>query len=54
MITALLLLAALAALYGWYRLRCAWAPFTTKGRRRVLYWGRGWWSGQNAENRDDY
>jgi len=37
-----------------YRARAAWAPFTTHGRRRGVYWLRGWGRGEQAENRDDY
>lgn len=54
MIWWLILALALLLAVGVYRVRCAWAPFTTKGRRRVLYWRRTWWSGGQAENRDDY
>jgi hypothetical protein len=54
MIWAVILLVALLALaLAAYRIRCAWSPFTARGRRRVLYWRRTWWSGGQAENRDD-
>lgn len=45
---------ALLLAFGVYRARCAWAPFTTRGRRRLLYWRRTWWAGDRAQNRDDY
>lgn len=54
MIWMLLLLALGALLYGVYRVRAAWSPFTSHGRRRVIYWGRSWWAGDQAENRDEY
>lgn len=54
MLVALLILAALLLLGAIYRIRAAWKPFTTHGRRRVLYWGRGWWRGDQAQNRDEY
>jgi hypothetical protein len=54
MIWWLILVAALLLAAGVYRARCAWAPFTTNGRRRVLYWRRTWWSGGQSDNRDDY
>lgn len=46
-LVGLLLLAALA-----YRIRCAISPFGRRGRRRVLYWARGWWRGDQARNRE--
>lgn len=52
MILALILAVALLAAAGIYRARCAWSPYGTRGRRRAVYWLRGWWSGDNAENRD--
>jgi hypothetical protein len=54
MTLALILLALLAAAVAAYRVRCAWAPFTTRGRRRLLYWRRTWWAGEQAQNRDEY
>jgi len=54
MILALLAVAALLLIAVIYRVRSAWAPFTTHGRRRALYWGRGWWRGDQAQNRDEY
>lgn len=53
MILALILAAVLLLLFGVYRVRAAWSPFTTKGRRRLPYWWRTWWSGGQAENRDE-
>lgn len=50
----LALVVTLLVLYGVYRARCAWAPFTSNGRRRLLYWRRAWWSGAQSENRDEY
>lgn len=50
----LVLVAALLLAVGVYRVRCAWAPFTSRGRRRLLYWRRSWWSGAQSENRDEY
>jgi hypothetical protein len=51
---ALILLALLALALLAHRVRCAWAPFTTKGRRRLLYRRRTWWAGGQAENRDEH
>ncbi|GAA1877710.1 hypothetical protein GCM10009836_68880 [Pseudonocardia ailaonensis] len=45
---ALLLLAALA-----YQVRCAISPFGKHGRRRLIYWGRGWWRGEQSVARDE-
>jgi hypothetical protein len=53
MTLALIALALLTAAVAVYRVRCAWAPFTTRGRRRLLYWRRSWWAGEQAENRDE-
>lgn len=53
MVLALILAVALLLAVVVYRVRCAWSPFTTRGRRRVLYWRRTWWSGGTAENRDE-
>jgi len=47
-VAGLLLLAALA-----YRIRCAISPFGSKGRRRLLYWRRTWWSGGQSVSRDE-
>jgi len=47
---ALLLLAWLAIYIG----QCMWNPFTTRsGRRRAPFCVRGWWRGEQAQNRDD-
>ncbi|MFR9807079.1 hypothetical protein ACL02T_33000 [Pseudonocardia sp. RS010] len=55
MIWALLALAAASLLLALtaYRIRAAWDPFTSRGRRRAVYWLRGWWRGDQAENRDE-
>jgi len=37
-----------------YRVRAAWDPFTSNGRRRSIYWLRGWWRGEQAQNRDEH
>ena len=54
MVLVLILVALLIILVVGYRIRCAWSPFTSKGRRRAFYWRRTWWSGGQAENRDEY
>jgi hypothetical protein len=54
MVLALIALGALLLLAATYRIRAAWSPFTTHGRRRVVYWARGWWRGDQAQNRDEY
>lgn len=36
-----------------YRIRCAWSPYGSRGRRRGFYWVRGWWRGDQAVARDD-
>lgn len=54
MVLALVVLVALLLLAAVYVARALWDPFTTRGRRRVLWWARGWWHGEQAENRDDY
>lgn len=54
MIWWLILAVALLLAIGVYRVRCAWKPFTTNGRRRMLYWRRTWWAGEQAQNRDEY
>lgn len=54
MVLALILVALAAALLlVAYRVRCAWSPYGTRGRRRGYYWARGWWRGEQAQNRDD-
>lgn len=50
----LLVLAVVLVLVGAYRARAAWSPFGRRGRRRGLYWLRGWWAGEQAQNRDEY
>lgn len=54
MVVAVLIVAALLVFAVVYRVRAAWKPFTTRGRRRVLYWGRGWWRGEQAQNRGEH
>jgi hypothetical protein len=50
LVLALLLFGRLAV----YVVRCLWNPFTTRsGRRRAPFWLRGWWRGEQAQNRDD-
>lgn len=50
LVLVLLLLVRLAV----YVVRCAWSPFITRtGRRRAPFWLRGWWHGEQAQNRDD-
>lgn len=48
------LVVAFALIAVAYRIMCAISPFTSKGRRRAFYWGRGWWRGDNAQNRGDW
>jgi hypothetical protein len=49
-VLALLLAGRLAI----YVAQCMWNPFTTRtGRRRAPLWLRGWWWGDQAQNRDD-
>ncbi len=54
MVLALIVVAALLLLAVAYRVRAACAPFTTHGRRRGIYLLRGWWHGDQGENRDEY
>lgn len=54
MFWTLLILAAVLLAAGAYGARAAWAPFTHRGRRRGVYWARGWWRGQQAQNRDEH
>ncbi|WP_158703338.1 hypothetical protein [Pseudonocardia dioxanivorans] len=46
-VVALLLFAAV------YLARTAWSPYGARGRRRLVHWARGWWRGDQAENRDE-
>jgi hypothetical protein len=37
-----------------YLARVAWGRFTSRsGRRRFPLWLRGWWCGEQAQNRND-
>ncbi len=54
MILTLIVLAVLVVLALVYRVRAAWSPFTSHGRRRAFYWAGGWWRGEQAQNRDEY
>ena len=52
MTAALIVVGILVVLALGYRIRCAVDPFTTRGRRRAYDWGRSWWRGEQAQNRD--
>ncbi|AEA23111.1 hypothetical protein Psed_0857 [Pseudonocardia dioxanivorans CB1190] len=49
-----LIVVALLLLTTLYVARAAWSPYGGRGRRRLLHWARGWWRGDQAENRDEY
>lgn len=53
MVLALILAVLGLLLLGAYRVRCAWSPYGSRGRRRGFYWVRGWWRGEQAQNRDE-
>lgn len=49
-----LIVAALLVLAALYLAHSAWTPFGSRGRRRLIQWARGWWRGDQAENRSEY
>lgn len=53
MILALTLVALVVVLSAAYRVRAAWSPYGTHGRRRAIHWFRGWWRGDNAVARNE-
>lgn len=53
MILLMSALVTLALLVLAYRIRCAVSPYGARGRRRLLYWARGWWRGDQSVARDE-